>query len=189
MDLKSTCYEFSLAEYASALEMIAAAKRTDDSALAHGFIRHALDEYEHKKFFSAIPFSSDGENSEKSLGHKRNPNKELRAKGYIHKSMFLAERYNPFLFSVFIAANEKRALNAFASLKLKLEKHTQKDASAMLANIIRDEQDHSILHHALCNSSLLSDEKRHFLLASKHAQKICSRLYYQFFFTYFIRCC
>ena len=46
--------EFSAAEFASALEMLFAAKNVDDLKLSKGFIRHSLDEYKHFSIFTNI---------------------------------------------------------------------------------------------------------------------------------------
>ena len=46
-NLLKTLIEFSYAEYGSALEVLAAAKRTNSPKLKLGYIRHALDEYRH----------------------------------------------------------------------------------------------------------------------------------------------
>ena len=41
--------EFAAAEFASAIEMLFAAKKVDNIKLSFGFIKHALDEYKHFK--------------------------------------------------------------------------------------------------------------------------------------------
>ena len=46
--------DFSLAEFCSGIEMLQAAKRTSNTNLAGGFIRHALDEYRHAYLFSSL---------------------------------------------------------------------------------------------------------------------------------------
>ena len=46
-DLLGTLVEFAYAEYGSALEMLAAAKRAESPKLKLGYIRHASDEYRH----------------------------------------------------------------------------------------------------------------------------------------------
>ena len=46
-DLLATLVEFAYAEYGSALEMLAAAKKAKSPKLKLGYIRHALDEYRH----------------------------------------------------------------------------------------------------------------------------------------------
>ena len=74
--------EFSAAEFASALEMLFAAKNVGDLKLSKGFIRHSLDEYKHFSIFTNIK-------NQISLEHELN-NREIRfipihlfAKGYI----------------------------------------------------------------------------------------------------------
>ena len=80
--------EFSAAEFASALEMLFAAKNVDELKLSKGFIRHSLDEYKHFSIFTNIK-------NQISLEHELN-NKEIRfvpihlfAKGYIYKDKFI----------------------------------------------------------------------------------------------------
>ena len=46
-NIYKTLVEFGYAEYGSALEMLAAAKRAESSKLKIGYINHALDEYRH----------------------------------------------------------------------------------------------------------------------------------------------
>ena len=46
-NLYKTLVEFGYAEYGSAIEMLAAAKKTKSSKLKIGYINHALDEYRH----------------------------------------------------------------------------------------------------------------------------------------------
>jgi len=48
-NLYNTLVEFGYAEYGSALEMLAASKKTDSPRLKVGYINHALDEYRHSK--------------------------------------------------------------------------------------------------------------------------------------------
>ncbi len=107
--------EFSAAEFASALEMLFAAKNVDDLKLSKGFIRHSLDEYKHFSIFTNIK-------NQISLEYELN-NKEIRfvpihlfAKGYIYKDKFIFEKKNIKDFAIFIGANEEIAekkLNEF----------------------------------------------------------------------------
>ena len=90
-DPERSCFvlnEFSAAEFASALEMLFAAKNVDDLKLSKGFIRHSLDEYKHFSIFTNIK-------NQISLEHELN-NREIRfipihlfAKGYIYKDKFI----------------------------------------------------------------------------------------------------
>ena len=56
-DLLGTLVEFAYAEYGSALEMLAAAKRAKSPKIKLGYIRHASDEYRH----TALIFKVYGE--------------------------------------------------------------------------------------------------------------------------------
>lgn len=53
-NLYSTLVEFAYAEYGSALEMLAAAKKTESINLKIGYINHALDEYRHSKLIFEV---------------------------------------------------------------------------------------------------------------------------------------
>ena len=46
-NLYRTLVEFGYAEYGSALEMLAAAKKAESPKLKIGYINHAIDEYRH----------------------------------------------------------------------------------------------------------------------------------------------
>ena len=54
LNLYNTLVEFAYAEYGSALEMLAAAKKTESPKLKVGYINHALDEYRHSKLIFEV---------------------------------------------------------------------------------------------------------------------------------------
>ena len=47
----SSFLDFAFAEFSSAIEMLQAAKMTDNKKLAKGFLSHSLDEFKHTNFF------------------------------------------------------------------------------------------------------------------------------------------
>ncbi len=133
--------EFSAAEFASALEMLFAAKNVDDLKLSKGFIRHSLDEYKHFSIFTNIK-------NQISLEHELN-NKEIRfvpihlfAKGYIYKDKFIFEKKNIKDFAIFIGANEEIAekkLNDF----LNNIRNFKPEHAKLIDKILLDEERHA----------------------------------------------
>ena len=149
--------EFSAAEYASALEMLFAAKNVDDLKLSKGFIRHSLDEYKHFSIFTNIK-------NQISLEHELN-NGEIRfvpmhlfAKGYIYKDKFIFEKKNIKDFAIFIGANEEIA---------------EKKLHHFLGNIRTFKPD-----HAKQIDKILLDEERHANYSLTFAKKNNSKFYY-----------
>ena len=149
--------EFSAAEYASALEMLFAAKNVDDLKLSKGFIRHSLDEYKHFSIFTNIK-------NQISLEHELN-NREIRfvpihlyAKGYIYKDKFIFEKKNIKDFAIFIGANEEIA---------------EKKLHHFLDNIRTFKPD-----HAKQIDKILLDEERHAKYSLTFAKKNNSKFYY-----------
>ena len=149
--------EFSAAEYASALEMLFAAKNVDDLKLCKGFIRHSLDEYKHFSIFTNIK-------NQISLEHELN-NREIRfvpihlfAKGYIYKDKFIFEKKNIKDFAIFIGANEEIA---------------EKKLYDFLDNIRTFKPD-----HAKQIDKILLDEERHANYSLTFAKKNNSKFYY-----------
>ncbi len=149
--------EFSAAEFASALEMLFAAKNIDDLKLSKGFIRHSLDEYKHFSIFTNIK-------NQISLEHELN-NKEIRfipiplfAKGYIYKDKFIFEKKNIKDFAIFIGANEEIA---------------EKKLHDFLDNIRKFKPDHSKKI-----DKILLDEERHAKYSLTFAKKNNSKIAY-----------
>ena len=149
--------EFSAAEYASALEMLFAAKNVDDLKLSKGFIRHSLDEYKHFSIFTNIK-------NQISLEYELN-NKEIRfvpihlfAKGYIYKDKFIFEKKNIKDFAIFIGANEEIA---------------EKKLNDFLDNIRTFKPE-----HAKQIDKILLDEERHAKYSLTFAKKSNSKFYY-----------
>ena len=149
--------EFSAAEYASALEMLFAAKNVDDLKLSKGFIRHSLDEYKHFSIFTNIK-------NQISLEYELN-NKEIRfvpihlfAKGYIYKDKFIFEKKNIKDFAIFIGANEEIA---------------EKKLNHFLDNIRTFKP-----VHAKQIDKILLDEERHANYSLTFAKKNNSKFYY-----------
>jgi rubrerythrin len=151
MNKTRTLRLFSLAEQASALEMLAAAKLSKHPDTVRGFISHATDEYRHARIFNNMVknICSDQE-------IKAEPQSLLAVKTekYVNTEEFLAERYSESEFAVFVAVHEALAVREFKALARRLD---SVDDKIVLQNVIRDEEG----HHA----SVLDDETRHAKLA------------------------
>ena len=152
--------EFSAAEFASALDMLFAAKNINDLKLSKGFIRHSLDEYKHFSIFTNIK-------NQISLEHELN-NREIRfipthlfAKGYIYTDKFIFEKKNIKDFAIFIGANEEIA---------------EKKLNDFLENIRSFKP-----NHAKQIDKILLDEERHAKYSLTFAKKKNSK------FDYFIK--
>ena len=149
--------EFSAAEFASALEMLFAAKKVNDLNLAKGFIKHSIDEYKHFSIFTNIK-------NQISLEYELN-NKEIRfvpihlfAKGYIYKDKFIFEKKNLKDYAIFIGANEEIA---------------EKKLNEFLSNIKDFKPD-----HAKKIDKILLDEERHAKYSLTFAKKNNSKFAY-----------
>ena len=149
--------EFSAAEFASALEMLFAAKKVNDLNLAKGFIKHSIDEYKHFSIFTNIK-------NQISLEYELN-NKEISfvpihlfAKGYIYKDKFIFEKKNLKDYAIFIGANEEIA---------------EKKLNEFLSNIKNFKPD-----HAKKIDKILLDEERHAKYSLTFAKKNNSKFAY-----------
>ena len=94
-DLLGTLVEFAYAEYGSALEMLAAAKRAKSPKLKIGYIKHASDEYRH----TDLIFKVLSNQIERGVGkfkreYKFSP-QNVVTKGYLDKDGFLTTEYDP----------------------------------------------------------------------------------------------
>ena len=92
-DLLGTIVEFAYAEYGSALEMLAAAKKAKSLKLKIGYIRHALDEYRHTGLLLQVLSNQ----VKKGVGqfkreYKFSPQNVI-LKGYVDKEAYLVEKF------------------------------------------------------------------------------------------------
>ena len=150
--------EFSAAEFASALEMLFAAKKVNDLKLTKGFIRHSLDEYKHFSIFTNIK-------SKITIEYQLNY-KELNflpthlfAKGYIFKDKFIFEKKKIKDFAIFIGANEEIAEKKLQDFLFNLRKFKP--------------------NYAIEIDKILIDEERHAEYSLKFAKKKNSKIAYQ----------
>ena len=162
-DLLGTLVEFAYAEYGSALEMLAAAKKAKSPKLKLGYIRHASDEYRH----TALIFKVLSNQIRKGVGsfkreYKFSP-QNVVLKGYVDKEGFLVEKFPLKKFVEFVYSNEFLAKESFDYLSKRVG-----DAESLktLKKIMEDE-----LHHADDSQSTLNaimkDELIHHGMAKK----------------------
>lgn len=169
--------DFALAEFASAIEMLQAAKLVDQKMLAKGFLRHALDEYEHTEFFKQL-LEDDVTN------HIKFDPRLAEKLGFLRTDLFLFERKSLQNFSAFIAVNEASALEVFLNIRPFITK-TNKKKVPKLDQIIVDEiehltnnQNHNEVQQIF--SSLLKDEARHAKLSNDYLKKVVSPWTFRF---------
>ena len=139
-DLLGTLVEFAYAEYGSALEMLAAAKRAKSPKLKIGYIKHASDEYRH----TALIFKVLSNQIERGVGkfkreYKFSP-QNVVTKGYVDKDGFLVEKLSLKKFVEFVYANEFLAKESFDYLSERIK--DQKSINT-LKSIMKDELDHA----------------------------------------------
>ena len=165
--------DIAFAEFSSAIEMLQAAKMTDNRKLALGFLDHSLDEFKHTDFFIKCL---------NNLKHQENVNRNLKFDsklvynlGFINKNYFLFNKYPLSQFCVFIMINESEALKLFTKIK---EMNVIQDIEdkISLENIILEEKKHLIEAEetSLLNNQyaeLLKDEQKHVILSDNFSKK------------------
>ena len=139
-DLLATLVEFAYAEYGSALEMLAAAKKAKSSKLKLGYIRHALDEYRH----TTLIFKVLSNQIKKGVGkfkreYKFSP-QNVVTKGYIDKEGFLVEKLSLKKFVEFVYSNEFLAKESFDVLSKRIE---DVESIKTINSIMKDELGHA----------------------------------------------
>ena len=162
-DLLGTVVEFAYAEYGSALEMLAAAKRAKSPKLKIGYIRHALDEYRH----TGLLFQVSSNQIKKGVGqfkreYKFSPQNVI-LKGYVDKEGFLVEKFPLKKFVEFVYSNEYLAKESFDYLSKRIG-----DAKSIetLKNIMDDELNHADDSQATLEA-IQKDELVHHGMAKK----------------------
>lgn len=162
-DLLGTLVEFAYAEYGSALEMLAAAKKAKSSKLKLGYIKHASDEYRH----TALIFKVLSNQIRKGIGdfkreYKFSPQNVI-LKGYVDKDGYLVEKLSLKKFVEFVYSNEFLAKESFDALSKRIG---DKESLKTINKIMQDE-----LHHAddsqTTLNDIMKDEEVHHGMAKK----------------------
>jgi len=162
-DLLGTLVEFAYAEYGSALEMLAAAKRAKSPKLKIGYIRHALDEYRH----TALIFKVLSNQVKKGVGNFKREYKfspqNVVLKGYVDKEGFLVEKFPLKKFVEFVYSNEYLAKESFDYLAKRIGDN---ESIKTLKNIMDDELNHADDSEATL-AAIQKDELIHHGMAKK----------------------
>mgnify|MGYP006097642281 FL=1 len=156
-NLFKTLVEFGYAEYGSALEMLAAAKKAKSPRLKVGYINHALDEYRHSALiFKVLNNEIKRNKSYFEKEYKFSP-QNVVTKGYVDKSGFLIEKLNLKKFVEFIYSNEFLAKKSFEDLMKRISNSESLD---ILNKIAAEEEDHADFSMNKLNE-IMVEEDRH----------------------------
>lgn len=156
-NLFKTLVEFGYAEYGSALEMLAAAKKAKSPRLKVGYINHALDEYRHSALiFKVLDNEIKRNKSYFEKEYKFSP-QNVVTKGYVDKSGFLIEKLNLKKFVEFIYSNEFLAKKSFEDLMKRISNSESLD---ILNKIAAEEEDHADFSMNKLNE-IMVEEDRH----------------------------
>ncbi len=143
-------YETAHAELASALEMLAACKKTEKPNQAFGYFMHAKDEYNHAKCFFKM-LSTRGKKSSVEIARKfRFVAPSLIKKGYISNKGFLIENMHLKDFIAFVYTNELLAKSSFEKILKLVGPYTKEGLK--ISNIMSDE----LLHHGMAKKFFLN---------------------------------
>ena len=180
-------HEFSYAEFSSAIEMLQAAKRSNDSKISKGFIRHALDEYRHTRLMRTI-ISKHTEDNPDCFRDVRFCSNHAIKKGYVDSSEFLFQKYNLQRFSIFVGINEQSASRIFTKFRercadvLKKSDVNNRDqesyicnislASETIGRIIEDEENHEKFALGYARRNVEKWKLARFLMW----EKVCNRV-------------
>lgn len=155
--LYNTLVEFGYAEYGSALEMLAAAKRTDSPRLKVGYINHALDEYRHSKLIFEVLSNEVNKNKDSFKNQFRFTPQQVITKGYVDKRNFLVEKLKLKNFVEFVYTNEFLAKDSFETL---IKRINNNDSLKILKEIAIDEEKHAD-DSILTLNNIMTEEDRH----------------------------
>ncbi len=162
-NLVRTLLEFAYAEYGSALEMLAAAKKTKSPKLKIGYINHALDEYRHASLIFKVLENELKKNGQKFEKEFRFIPQNVVLKGYLDKEGFLIEKLKLKNFVEFVYSNEHLAKQSFENLKKRIK---DKMSLNIINEIISEEQAHADYSLEKLNEIMI-EEDRHWGHAKK----------------------
>lgn len=162
-NLLKSIVEFAYAEYGSALEMLAAAKRAKSPKLKIGYIRHALDEYRHTFLLHKVLANQIKKGKWKFEKEYRFSPQNVVLKGYVDKEGYLVEKLALKKFVEFVYSNEYLAKNSFDWLTKQIN---DSDSIKTLKKIMDDEQNHAD-DSAETLEAIMKDELVHHGMAKK----------------------
>ena len=140
-------YETAHAELASALEMLAACKKTNNQKQSLCYFMHAKDEYRHAKCFFKMLSVRGRRVSIKTARDFRFTAPSLITKGYISNKGFLIDTMNLKDFIAFVYTNELLAKSSFENILALVGRRSEEGGEI---------------------SSIMIDELRHHGMAKKH---------------------
>ena len=142
-------YETAYAEFASALEMLAACKDTKSPKQALGYYMHAKDEYNHAGFFFNM-LSNRGKKTSVNAARKfRFVAPSLITKGYISNKGFLIDNLKLKDFIAFVYTNEILAKSSFENILKLVGPDTEEGKT--ISSIMEDE----LRHHGMAKNHFL----------------------------------
>jgi hypothetical protein len=156
-NLYNTLVEFAYAEYGSALEMLAAAKKAESPKLKVGYINHALDEYRHSKLIFEVLNNEVTQNNDYFKKEFKFIPQNVVSKGYVDKQNFLIEKLKLKNFVEFVYTNEFLAKDSFDSL---IKRIKDKESLKILKKIAEEEEDHADYSISTLNT-IMAEEDRH----------------------------
>lgn len=156
-NLYNTLVEFAYAEYGSALEMLAAAKKTESPKLKVGYINHALDEYRHSKLIFDVLNNEVVRNNDFFEKEYKFIPQNVVLKGYVDKENFLVEKLKLKNFVEFVYTNEFLAKDSFDNL---IKRIKNKDSLKVLKQIASEEEQHADYSVSTLNT-IMAEEDRH----------------------------
>ena len=142
-------YETAHAELASALEMLAACKRTDTPNQAFGYFMHAKDEYNHAKYFFKMLSQRGKKACTETAREFRFTPPSLITKGYISKKGFLIDTMKLKDFIAFVYTNELLAKSSFENILRLVGPNTEEGMN--ISKIMSDE----LRHHGMAKKYFL----------------------------------
>lgn len=160
-NLYSTLVEFAYAEYGSALEMLAAAKKVDSPRLKVGYINHSLDEYRHSNLIFEVLNNEVKKNKDYFNKEFRFTPQNVVLKGYVDKKNFLVEKLKLKNFVEFVYTNEFLAKDSFDNL---IKRIKNIDSIKILKKISEEEEGHANYSIETLNKIMI-EEDRHWTFA------------------------
>ena len=143
-------YETAHAELASALEMLAACKKTNSPKQALGYFMHAKDEYMHAKCFFKMLSVRGKRVSIKTARDFRFTAPSLITKGYISNKGFLIDTMKLKDFIAFVYTNELLAKSSFENILELVGPNTEEGEK--ISSIMGDE----LRHHGMAKKYFLN---------------------------------
>ncbi len=162
-NILNVLHETLLAEHGSALEMLAACKKSKKATHVFGYFEHAKDEYIHTKAFREL-LSKRTRLLSSSIARKYRFNSlGLIKKGYVARQGFLIETMKVKDFIAYVYTNELLAKESFNKILMLIESFPED--CQVITDIMNDE----LRHHGLA--------KEHFLRYYPSLQPWQLRLY------------